>query len=172
MSKKKLTIGISSCLLGGKVRYDGKCKRATSLIALLEKVAVLLPICPEVEVGMPVPRERLNLVGSLDNHKLIAEESQKDWTAEMQEFSKKRILKDDFKSFSGLILKSKSPSCGLQTTKLYNKGSIISENADGIFTTTVRKELPELPIINELTLRDSTNFKKFICRVTEYSKKI
>ncbi len=170
MKTKKLIIGISSCLLGEKVRYDGKSKRENSLIAKLEIVATLLPICPEVEIGMPIPRERLNLVGSLDSLKMIAEESHKDWTDEMREFSKRRICQDDFKSLAGLILKSKSPSCGLHSTKVYDGETLVSEKADGLFAATVRKELPELPIIDELSLRDASHFKDFIKCVTAYAE--
>ncbi len=103
--------------------------------------------------------------------KMIAEESQKDWTSEMRTFSKMRINQDDFKSIYGLILKSKSPSCGLHSTKVYNDGSLISEFGDGLFAETVRKELPELPIIDELVLRDASHFEEFISRVRAFAKK-
>ncbi len=169
MDSIKITIGISSCLLGEKVRYDGKNKRDNSLIEQLEQIAELLPICPEVEIGMPVPRERLNLVGLPDNYRMIAEQSGKDWTTAMQKFSQDRILKSDFQNISGLILKSKSPSCGIKTTKIVDKSGLVTENGDGLFAAVVLKLYPSLPIIDELSLRDSYFFEKFINSVNKYT---
>ncbi len=169
MDSKKITIAISSCLLGQNVRYDGKRKKADSLIEQLEKIAVLLPICPEVEIGMPVPREKLHLIRQSENLIMVAEKSGKDWTEAMREFGNKRILKNDFKEISGIILKSKSPSCGLKTTKVYENGNLVSEQGDGLFASSVLKLYPALPITDELLLRDSQLFEKFINCVNEYA---
>ena len=171
MDTKKITIGISSCLLGENVRYDGVSKKEESLIVQLEKIVQLLPICPEVEIGIPVPRERLLLVGSIENCKMIGEESKKNWSDAMQEFSRTRILKSDFKEISGLILKSKSPSCGVQSTEVFDGENLISENGTGLFAAVVMQIYPLLPNIDELALRDSHLFKHFINSVIEYAKK-
>ncbi len=167
-----ITIGISSCLLGENVRYDRKSKRDNSLIEQLEQIAKLLPICPEVEIGMTVPRERINLVGLTGNYRMIAEQSGKDWTTEMLEFSQDRILKSDFRNISGLILKSKSPSCGIKTAKIIDGDSLVSEFGTGVFAAVVLKLCPSLPIIDELSLRDTYIFEKFISQVRMHAKNI
>lgn len=169
MEKKKNTIGISFCLLGEKVRYDGISKREDSLIKKLHHIVSLLPICPEVEIGMTVPREKLKLVGSLENLKMIAEETGKDWTESMMEFCQNRIVKDDFKNISGLIMKSKSPSCGMETVEVFDGGKLISEKGTGLFVSVVRRVFPSLPIIDELSLRDSNSFDNFINRVNDFA---
>ncbi len=169
MDSKKLIIGISSCLLGEKVRYDGQSKRDDILINKLHHDFILLSICPEVEIGMPVPRERLNLIGSSDNLKMIADETGKDWSDEMREFSKMRILQSDFKNISGLILKSKSPSCGIKTVKVLNNSELISQNGTGLFAEVAMKSYPTLPIIEAQELHNDDVYTDFICRVENFT---
>ena len=169
MKSKKIIIGISSCLLGEKVRYDGQSKRDDILIKKLHQDVTLLPICPEVEIGMPVPRERLNLIGSIDSMKMIAEETDKDWTFEMREFSQSRILKSDFQKISGLILKSKSPSCGINSVKFIDNGNRTPLNGTGLFADVVMKTYPTLPIIEaDDDLHNGEVYDDLIRRVTEY----
>jgi len=165
----KVTIGISSCLLGEKVRYDGTAKRDDALVKKLHQHFALLPICPEVEIGMPVPRERLNLVTSLDDLKMVAEETGKDWTIEMAAFSTNRILQSDFQNISGLILKSRSPSCGINTVKVYEQKQHSHSNGTGIFANVVIAQIPNLPIIDETSVQSEQGFAEFFKKVTEFS---
>ncbi len=169
MDSKKIIIGISSCLLGEKVRYDGQAKRDDMLLKKLHHEVALLPICPEVEIGMSVPRERLNLIGSIDNLKMIAEETGKDWSDEMREFSRLRIQQSDFKNISGLILKSKSPSCGIKTVKVFNNSELVSQAGTGLFAEVVMKTYPTLPIIEAQELHDDDVYAEFINQTKNFS---
>ena len=171
MTKKKFTIGISSCLLGDNVRYDGKSKRANSLIKSLASEFILLPICPEVEIGMSVPRERIKLIGDIKNPYLIGEESGKDWSQSMREFSRLRVMMSDFGKISGLVLKSKSPSCGIGSAKLYQDADIVSEKGSGLFAMTVMQLCRNMPISDEINLEEPNQIDKFINSVIAYAKR-
>ncbi|MGZ8466831.1 MAG: DUF523 domain-containing protein, partial [Candidatus Binatia bacterium] len=90
-SQTKPRLGISACLLGQKVRFDGGHKREPFLTELFGKFVEWMPICPEVEVGMSVPRETVRLVGTLNHPRMIAEKSGQDWTEAMNDFAAKRM---------------------------------------------------------------------------------
>src|SRR5215204_2407256 len=112
-------VGISACLLGEKVRFDGGHKRDRFLTDLFGKFVEWVKVCPEVEIGMGVPRETVRLVGTPNSIKMIAEKSGRDWTAEMQQFSTNRIPQLSGQELSGYIFKKSSPTCGMERVKLY-----------------------------------------------------
>ena len=87
----KPRIGISACLLGQKVRYDGGHKQDYFLTETFGRYVEWVPVCPELEVGMGVPRESVRLVGTKDEPKMIAKRSGKDWTAAMNSYADKRV---------------------------------------------------------------------------------
>src|SRR4030095_6044882 len=113
-------VGISRCLLGDEVRYDGGHKRDDTLLSALESIVEWVPVCPEVEAGMGTPREAIQLVASDDGVpagsarvRLLGVTSLTDWTQKMNEFSTDRVLALAAQQLDGYVLKADSPSCGL-----------------------------------------------------------
>ena len=110
-------VGISACLLGQQVRFDGGHKRDLFLTDLFGKFVDWVAICPEVEVGMGAPRETVRLIGAPAHPRMIAEKSGKDWTAAMHRFAAKRVRDIADKQLSGYVFKKNSPSCGVERVK-------------------------------------------------------
>ena len=121
VKKVKLKIGISSCLLGEPVRYDGEHKRNQTVIDLLGDRFEAVPVCPELEMGMGVPREPVQLMASDTAPHMVGAESGKDWTKAIADSNSKKL--DDLVGLSGFIFKSRSPSCGLDRVPLHHEKS-------------------------------------------------
>ena len=166
----KPKIGVSACLLGQKVRFDGGHKRDSFLTDLFGKFVDWVAVCPEAEVGMGIPRETVRLVGSPGHAKMIAEKSGRDWTAEMQQFSAKRICELAGQELSGYIFKKGSPSCGMERVKLYSHGAPPSRLGRGLFAAAVMRDLPLLPVEEEGRLNDLGLRENFIERVFAYRR--
>lgn len=166
----KPKIGISACLLGEKVRFDGGHKRDRFLTDLFGKFVDWVAVCPEMEVGMGVPRETVRLVGTPSHVKMIAEKSGREWTTEMQQFSAKRISQLGGQELSGYILKKSSPSCGMERVKLYSHGAPPSRLGRGLFAAAVMERLPLLPVEEEGRLNDLALRENFIERVFAYRR--
>ena len=168
--QKKPKIGISACLLGEKVRFDGGHKRDRFLTDLFGKFVDWVPVCPEMEAGMGVPRETVRLVGPPSHPKMIAEKSGRDWTSAMQQFSAKRIAQLAQQELSGYVFKKDSPSCGMERVKLYSKGSPPSRLGHGLFAAAIMARLPLLPVEEEGRLNDLGLRESFIERVFAYRR--
>jgi len=166
----KPKIGVSACLLGEKVRFDAGHKRDRFLTDLFGKFVDWVAVCPEMEVGMGVPRETVRLVGTPGDPKMIAEKSGRDWTAAMQKFSSKRVTQLTGLELSGYIFKKSSPSCGMERVKLYDKGGPPSRLGRGLFAAAVMQRLPLLPVEEEGRLNDLGLRENFIERVFAYRR--
>ncbi len=163
----RLKVGVSSCLLGEKVRWDGKDKRDSVLLDDLNKFFEYVPVCPEVEVGMGVPREPVQLMGNKNSPKLKGVETGKDWTREMISFSEEKILQLLEQGLCGFIIKSRSPSCGKKGIPVNNeKGEASTEETAGLFAQTLLLHAPTLPIVEEHELRNKQTREKFILQVS------
>jgi uncharacterized protein YbbK (DUF523 family) len=147
-------LGISACLLGQKVRFDGGHKREPFLTELFGKFVEWIPICPEVEVGMSVPRESVRLVGKPANPRMIAEKSGKDWTEAMNRFTAKRLGDIAEKYLSGYVFKKNSPSCGMERIKVYNSKGMGERQGRGLFAAALMTRWPLLPVEEEGRLND------------------
>ncbi|MCK4572963.1 MAG: DUF523 domain-containing protein, partial [candidate division Zixibacteria bacterium] len=112
-------IGISSCLLGREVRYDAGHKHDRYLTDILGRHVRFVPVCPEIEVGMGVPREAVQLEGVPESPRMIGTQTGIDWTVRMTRYAKRRVRQKDIADLCGFILKSRSPSCGMKRVKLY-----------------------------------------------------
>jgi len=167
-SKPKL--GISACLLGQKVRFDGSHKREPFLIELFRKFVEWIPICPEVEVGMGVPRESVRLVGALTNPSMIAEKSGKDWTEAMNRFAAKRMREITENHLSGYVFKKNSPSCGMERVRVYNSKGMPVRQGRGLFAAALMNHWPLLPVEEEGRLYDLKLRENFIERVFAYHR--
>jgi len=170
MMVSKPRIGISSCLLGIKVRHDGGHKHDVLITQTLGRHVEWVPVCPEFEVGMGVPRETVRLVGSPANPKMIADKSGKDWTLEMQSYANKRVRKLKDMDLSGYILKKNSPSCGMERVRIYGPKGVPYRQGRGLFAQALMTKLPLLPVEEEGRLYDPGLRENFIERVFGYHR--
>ncbi|MCW7753340.1 DUF523 and DUF1722 domain-containing protein [Desulfobotulus sp. H1] len=166
MTQQPITLGISSCLLGNPVRYDGGHQRDPYLIHTLGQYVHYIPVCPEVECGMPVPRESLRLVGNPEYPRLITRKSGEDHTEQMQSWADKRLQELEKKTLCGFIFKSKSPSSGMERVKVYSeKGGAATKNGVGIFARAFMKRFPLIPVEEDGRLHDPVLRENFIIRI-------
>ena len=171
---EKIKLGISRCLLGENVRYDGGHKLDHYLKGTLGKYVEWFAICPEVDCGLTVPREKMWLVGNPESPRLVTVNTEIDYTHKMLLWTKKvlKILK--VKKLTGFIFKSKSPSCGLFDVKIYNGDKIVSKKGIGLFAKEFIKNNIELFAVDEKFFdnkKRKTNFLKF-CKNFSKTKKI
>jgi uncharacterized protein YbbK (DUF523 family) len=166
LMESKLKIGVSSCLLGERVRWDGEDKRDVVLLGELNNLFEYVPVCPEVEVGMGVPREPVQLIGDKNEQKMQEVKTGIDWTQALIVFSETKILQLIEQGVCGFIVKSRSPSCGTKGIPVYNdKGELLPEKVAGLFTQVLMKHAPAVPIIEEDELRNKQAREKFISQV-------
>lgn len=162
----KIKIGVSSCLIGEKVRWNGDHKQSHYVREVLANYFEYVPICPEVEAGMGVPRETVALYGSLENKKMISKKTQTDWTRPMERYIKSRINSLPHEDLCGYIFKSKSPSCGLGRVAVYEKfGSHKVRHGSGMFAQAFTSKFPLVPTEDEGRLNDPRIRENFIVRV-------
>jgi uncharacterized protein YbgA (DUF1722 family)/uncharacterized protein YbbK (DUF523 family) len=163
-------IGISACLLGQKVRYDGGDKRDYFLTETFGRYVEWIPVCPEMELGMGVPREPVQLVGSSASPRMIAERSGKDWTEAMNRFAAKRVHDLGALGLSGYILKKNSPSCGMERVRIYGKTGASVQQGRGLFAAALVRGRSFLPVEEEGRLSDPKLRENFIERVFAYHR--
>jgi len=163
-----IRVGISSCLLGMKVRFDGGHKHDNYLTQTLGRYFTWVPVCPEVEMGMPVPREVIRLVGPPQNPRLIAPKSNTDYTQEMNRFTARRLQELEMNDLHGYILKKDSPSCGMERVKIYDDNNVPTRDGVGIYAAELMKKFPLLPVEEEGRLNDPRLRENFIERVFEH----
>jgi uncharacterized protein YbgA (DUF1722 family)/uncharacterized protein YbbK (DUF523 family) len=161
-------LGISACLLGRLVRYDGGHKHDPFLTETFGRFVDWVPICPEMEVGMGVPRESVRLVGAVHAPRMIAERSGRDWTEAMNSFAAKRSEDLTTLNLSGYVFKKDSPSCGVERVRVYESKSQPARRGRGLFAAALMKKLPLLPVEEEGRLNDPTLRENFIERVFAY----
>jgi uncharacterized protein YbbK (DUF523 family) len=165
MMKRKPRLGISACLLGQEVRYDGRHKLDRFLVETLGKYVDYLPVCPEVECGLGVPREAMRLVGDPDAPRLVTQTTKRDFTAQMLEWVSRRLDELAGENLSGFIFKSKSPSSGMERVKIYNEEGAVIAHGPGLFAGAFMKRFPLLPVEDEERLNDPGRRENFIERL-------
>ncbi len=169
--KEKIKIGVSSCLIGEKVRWNGDHKQDRYVREVLEQYFEYLPVCPEVEVGMGVPRETVALYGELKNPKMLGRKSRIDWTGKMNRFVKGRIKQLNHDDLCGFIFKSKSPSCGLGRIPVYSETETgKARHGAGMFAKAFTNAFPLTPVEDEGRLHDPRIKENFIVRVFSFSR--
>lgn len=164
----KLRIGISSCLLGNRVRHNGAHKSHEWLLTQLAPHVSWIPICPEVEMGLGVPRETMRLVGTSAHPKLITVYSKKDLTERALQ-TIDEILKKDLK-WDAFIFKKDSPSCGLERVKVYGPSGIPVKSGQGFFAKSVQEKFPRIPMIEEGRLSDPSQREFFLNQLFIFSQ--
>lgn len=163
-------IGISSCLLGKNVRYDGGHKLDKCLTDAFERFVEWMPVCPEVECGLSVPREEMKLAGTSDSPRLVTVNTNIDYTQLMQEWLEKRLAAFENENICGFIFKSNSPSCGPDGIKIYNDNRITETNRSGIFASKLIKYFPDIPVEDERRLQDEEIRRKFLARILKFAR--
>ena len=158
----KINLGISSCLLGNQVRYDGRHKLNQYVTTVFSPYFNLLPVCPEVESGFGIPREPLILEGDIDNPSLITEITRQDFTQLMLSRSTSRCDQLATSELRGFIFKTKSPSCGLSDVAVFNQAGDSRLEGRGLFANTFIKRFPILPVIDEISIEDENARDAFI----------
>lgn len=162
---EKIRMGVSTCLLGHSVRYDGGHKRDAYLVNTLGKWFEYVPVCPEVECGLPVPREAMRLEGEVDAPRLVTIRSSRDLTAQMCGWVKKRLRELAKENLAGFIFKSRSPSSGMERVKIYDRNGVPRNAARGLFAGPFQDRFPLLPVEEEGRLHDPKLRENFIERV-------
>lgn len=161
-------IGVSACLLGREVRFDGQHKRDAFVVDALGPFVELVPVCPEVEAGMPIPREPVRLVGTVAHPRMLGQKSGDDWTTRMTAFAQTKVGVLARESLSGFVLKKDSPSCGLLRVKLYpstEREAAPERVGQGLFAAALVQAFPHLPVEEEGRLHDAHLRESFIERV-------
>src|SRR5215510_238973 len=130
---RTIRVGISACLLGDKVRYDGGDKRDATIIETLGPMVEWVPVCPEVEAGFGTPREPMNLVRTEGGIRLMTVDTVCDVTERLDAYSRRRVSELAFEDLSGYILKKDSPSCGLEGVKVYDAAGSFERSGRGRF---------------------------------------
>ncbi len=167
----KIKVGVSSCLMGNPVRYDGGHKRNRYITETLSSYFQFVPVCPEVECGLPVPREAMHLVGDIANPQLLTVRSGVDHTKRMRDFCDRRVTELKESNLCGFIFKSNSPSSGLFRVKVYHPAGHSSiRKGRGLFAAAMAEHFPLLPMEEEGRLQDASLRENFIERVFSYKR--
>jgi uncharacterized protein YbgA (DUF1722 family)/uncharacterized protein YbbK (DUF523 family) len=165
MEANKPRVGISACLLGRKVRYDGQHKLDHYLVDTLGPFVDWVPICPEVECGLPIPRESMHVEGQGDELRLVTRKSGTDHTPRMQEFIARRLPEVAQERLCGFVFKKSSPTSGLHDAKYYNSAGMPAGRGPGIFAKAFVERFPLLPVEDEGRLHDADIRENFIERI-------
>ncbi len=163
-----LRIGISQCLLGDHVRYDGGHKRDALLADTLSEFVEWVPVCPEVEAGLGVPREPMRLEGTVSSPRLVTITTNVDHTAAMHRFSARRLRELERLNLSGYVFKARSPSCGIGKVPLANAQGIETPEGVRLFAQAFMTHFPLIPVEDEDRLHDPQILKNFLERVSDY----
>jgi uncharacterized protein YbgA (DUF1722 family)/uncharacterized protein YbbK (DUF523 family) len=164
-----IRVGVSACLLGREVRYDGGHKRDRFLTDTLGPFVEWVPVCPEVEVGMSIPREPIRLVRRDGEIRLVAERSGTDHTRAMREWTRRRLRDLERLDLCGWVLKKDSPSCGMERVRVH-VGSGVARTGRGLFADELMRAFTCLPVEEEGRLNDPALRENFVERVFAYRR--
>ena len=165
-----IRVGVSSCLLGRAVRFDGGHKRDAFLTETFGRFVEWVPVCPEVELGLGVPRPTLHLERDGEELRLIEKKSGRDLTAAMRRFSARRAAALAEQDLCGYVLKARSPSCGMERVKVRDAQGGPAPGGRGIFAQGLLAAFPELPVEEEGRLQDPVLRENWVERVFAYRR--
>jgi uncharacterized protein YbgA (DUF1722 family)/uncharacterized protein YbbK (DUF523 family) len=165
-----IKLGISSCLLGERVRWNGTHKLDRFLTDTLGKFVEYVPVCPEVECGFDVPREPFRLVGDPDSPRFVTSRTKQDYTDRMTRWARKRVIELEKEGLSGYIFKSRSPSSGMERVKVYNEKGIPMKKGVGMFARAFMEHFPLLPVEEDGRLHDLKLRENFIERIFTFKR--
>jgi uncharacterized protein YbbK (DUF523 family) len=171
--RPRIRVGISACLLGQRVRYDGGHKRDRLITGTLGRRFEWVPVCPEVEMGLGVPRETLRLEGRDGPPRLVLRHTRGDITRRMNAWSRRRLEQLETMDLCGYVLKSDSPSCGMRRVKVFATGAAgrPARGGVGLFARALMDRFPLLPVEEEARLRERAVRDDFVKRVVSYRRR-
>jgi uncharacterized protein YbbK (DUF523 family) len=164
-AKQSIKLGISSCLMGNKVRYDGGHKLDNYILDTFGRSVEWVPVCPEVESGMLVPREPMQLVGDVVKPRLITIESRIDRTDELSRWIAIKVREMKQSGLRGFVFKARSPSCGVHGAELFSTSGTSAGRSTGLFAEAVMRSFPSLPVEDEEGLHDAGTRELFLARI-------
>lgn len=165
-----IRIGISACLLGERVRYDGGHKRDAFLTDVLGSYVEWTPVCPEVEMGLGIPRDSLRLVDDGDGARLVTPKTGTDHTPPMLEYAAGRLKDLGGMRLSGYVLKRGSPSCGMERVRVYRNGVPLNKKGTGVFASQLLRHFLHMPVEEEGRLANAALRENFVTRVFAYHR--
>ncbi len=160
-----IKLGISACLLGQEVRFDGGHKHDRFITETLGKFVEFVPVCPEVEYGLGIPRESLRLVGNADAPRLVTTRTHVDHTDGMTQWARNRAMELEKEGLCGFVFKSKSPSSGMERVRVYDDHGMPSNKGVGLFARAFMDHFPLLPVEEDGRLHDPLLRENFIERL-------
>ncbi len=162
-------VGVSACLLGQSVRYDGGTSYTFWVAEELKKYCRLIAVCPEIEIGLGVPREKIQLTQVGVSIKVLKKaDNQVDLSKALQNFAEHFVKQY---SLSGLVLKDKSPSCGINNTQLFSETGEKIGLGTGLFAETVMELLPNLPVLQASELQGVNDVEMFVAKIKDHHLK-
>ena len=167
---REIRIGISTCLLGEKVRYDGGHKLDRYITETLGQYFEWVSVCPEVEYGLPVPRESMHLIGDPASPRIVTVRTGVDHTEGMKKWAVDKLKRLEKEDLCGFIFKSKSPSSGISGIKVYTSSGIPSNKGTGIFGGAFMRYFPLIPVIDDGRLHNPNLRENFIEQVLVYKR--
>jgi len=168
-STDPIPIGVSTCLLGEHVRFDGGHKRDPFLVETFGRYVKWVPVCPEVEAGLGVPRESMHLRHVDGQVRLVTTKTGIDHTDTMRRYAARRVAALAAHDLCGYVLKKNSPSCGMERVKIYGRSGPVASGR-GLFATALLEAFPHLPVEEEGRLSDPRLRENFIERVFAYRR--
>jgi uncharacterized protein YbgA (DUF1722 family)/uncharacterized protein YbbK (DUF523 family) len=168
--EKTIRLGISMCLLGENVRYDGGHKLDRFLTETLGQYVDYVPVCPEVECGLPVPRESMRLQGDPASPRLVTSRTQQDMTERMVQWARRRVVELERENLMGFIFKSDSPSSGMERVRVYNENGMPAKKGVGLFAGIFMNHFPLFPVEEEGRLHDPKLRENFIERIFAFMR--
>jgi len=160
-----IRLGISTCLLGQKVRYDGGHKLDRFLTDTLGQYVEYVPVCPEVECGFGIPREAFRLVGDPESPRFVTSRTHQDYTERMMQWAERRVIELEEEGLCGFIFKSNSPSSGMERVKVYGEKGMPVKKGRGIFARIFIEYFPLVPVEDEGRLHDPRLRENFVERI-------
>jgi len=170
MTTAPLRLGISRCLLGDEVRFDGGHKQDKFLTEVLSQYVEWIPVCPEVEAGLGTPREAMKLVGDVQKPRLMTIKSGTDHTHALETITMNRIEQLKDMDLSGYVFKNGSPSCGIERVRIYHEHGMVSRKGVGLFARAFMEQFPLIPVEEEGRLCDPALRENFIERIFCYRR--
>ncbi|MHC4592076.1 MAG: YbgA family protein [Planctomycetota bacterium] len=161
----KPRVGISSCLLGEQVRYDGGHKRDRFLTDTFGRFVEWVPVCPEVECGLPTPRESMHLEGNPTSPRLVTTRTHVDQTERMLRWARQRLDELESLDLCGFIFKTNSPSSGMRGIRVYDENGVPHKVGVGLFAGAFMSRFPLIPVEDEGRLHDAGIRENFIERL-------